>query len=617
MKHKKTISGIITLLVVIVSVSFISAVQCSDGIDNDLDGKIDYPQDNGCANLDDGTESLILGYANGCLNKGDKLKNVFGDTNYECKTTLCLTCVLMTEAGNYTTLFSKCNGLPQCGFSGGGIGGNTTLDITPPELTLISPLEGGLYTSKSVLVKFSLDEKADVYYTNTGGGWTKICDNCGPGLAYSNQRNFNEGLNKVQFKAVDIVGNDVLFNVSFFVDSQNPDISKTEPESGFVSSEFYIEFKEENPTSLVLNIGEYPTIFRSQQINLGSCYDISNNKKACDIDVDLSDYDGQEIDYWYVLEDIAGNSDESGHNTISVDETAPVINNPNSFWTQGNGSNQKYIYFNISITEENLDEVVYTYLDKWGKLKEKKICSNLNNGWCYKKESFTDGNYTLNLQVIDEAGNEINKTLSFLIDTKDPVISKTEPKNEFFSSSSGLFYIEFKEENPTSLVLNIGEYPTIFRSQQINLGSCYDISNNKKACDIDVDLSDYDGQEIDYWYVLEDIAGNSDESGHNTISVDETAPVINNPNSFWTQGNGSNQKYIYFNISITEENLDEVVYTYLDKWGKLKEKKICSNLNNGWCYKKESFTDGNYTLNLQVIDEAGNSIGESISFNVA
>lgn len=417
--NKKIISGIITLLVAIVSVSFISAVQCSDGIDNDLDGKIDYPQDNGCANLDDRTESLILGYANGCLNKGDKLKNVFGDTNYECKTTLCLTCVLMTEAGNYTTLFSKCNGLPQCGFGGGGggIGGNTTLDITPPELTLISPVEVGLYTSKSVLVKFSLDEKAGVSYTdldNGRGKWIKICTECSLGNpSYSNKRSFNEGLNRITFEAKDVVGNKVNKTVSFFIDSQKPKISKTEPKSGFVSSEFYVEFAEENPVSLIINFGNDSAIFKSQQVNLGSCYDIKNHKKACDTDVNLKAYDGQELDYWYVLRDIAGNSVESKHNTISVDETPPVINNPTSFWKQGEGRNQRYIYFNISVTENNFDEVVYSYEDSRGKIRERKICSKLKNGWCYKKESFREGHYDLTIAVRDKAGNSVGKSVSF------------------------------------------------------------------------------------------------------------------------------------------------------------------------------------------------------------
>ncbi len=418
-KSNKTISGIIAVLVVIVSISFISAAQCSDGADNDLDGKIDYPQDNGCDNSDDRTESLILGYANGCLEKGDKLKNVFGEVNYECKTTLCLTCVLMTEAGNYTTLFSKCNGLPQCGFSGGGggVGGNTTLDITPPKFNLISPAEGGIYTSRSIPVEFSLDEEAGVSYTdldNGRGKWTKICTECSPGSpSYSNKRSFNEGLNRIQFEAKDVMGNKANKTVSFFIDSQKPKISKTEPKSGFVSSEFYVEFAEANPTSLIINFGNDSAIFKSQQVNLGGCYDIKSHKKACNTDVNLKAYDGQELDYWYVLRDIAGNSVESRHNTISVDETLPVINNPASFWKQGEGRNQKYIYFNMSITEKNFDEVVYSYEDSRGKIREKKICSKLKNGWCYKKESFREGNYNLTIAVRDKAGNSIGKSISF------------------------------------------------------------------------------------------------------------------------------------------------------------------------------------------------------------
>ena len=75
-------------------------------------------------------------------------------------------------------------------------------------------------------------------------------------------------------------------------------------------------------------------------------------------------------------------------------------------------------------------------------------------------------------------------------------------------------------------------------------------------------------------------------------------------------------KYVYFSINITEENLDEVVYTYIDKKGKEKEKRLCSKLKDGLCEKRVSFKDGTYDLTIQIINEAGNSVGIPASFEI-
>ena len=120
--------GIILLFFVLVlQLQIVSAAQCNDGVDNDLDGTIDYPADSGCDSATDLTEARRLGYESGCLTDGDKLMDIFGNINYACEHDTCNVCVLKTEIGNYTTLPSRCAGLEQCTFgsSGGGNGGGT------------------------------------------------------------------------------------------------------------------------------------------------------------------------------------------------------------------------------------------------------------------------------------------------------------------------------------------------------------------------------------------------------------------------------------------------------------------------------------------------------------
>tara|TARA_B100001971_G_C18226906_1_gene561134 strand:+ start:1561 stop:1914 length:354 start_codon:yes stop_codon:yes gene_type:complete len=93
------------------------------------------------------------------------------------------------------------------------------------------------------------------------------------------------------------------------------------------------------------------------------------------------------------------------------------------------------------------------------------------------------------------------------------------------------------------------------------------------------------------------------------------APIINNIDSYWFQGEGRYNKYIYFEIDLDEDNLDEV--SILDNNARRPRwKRICSRLKNGMCVKKVSFKMGHHEVDVMVMDEAGNAIGERIVFDV-
>jgi len=614
MERRNKVLGISILAIVflVVTLAILSAshlpVQCNDGIDNDLDGKIDFPDDNGCVSGTDRTESLKLGYADGCLTKGDKLKDIFGNLNYECSSTLCKVCVLMTETGNWTTNPKKCNKLVQCGFNNGeGSGGNVELDVTPPVLTINNPIQDTVYNSRKVLVDFEVNEKADVYYTdlNTGRGrWIRVCSNC---QDYSRERGFEEGLNELSFRVKDVVGNKAFFNVSFIIDSQEPRIKKTSPTSGFVNTILFVEFDEENPVDLEVHYGNLETGFVVEQLDLVLDCTQDDDEWMCEKNVSLTAYDEQDIEYWFVVTDIAGNTDESKHYILSVDETNPVINNPDSFFEVDG----RYVYFSINITEKNLDEVGYNYIDDRGRLKEKRLCSKLKGGICEKKISFRDGTYNLTVYVLDEAGNSMGIGIEFFIDSKNPKIKKTLPTRGF---ASGDFYVEFQEENPDELFLYYGTEEDL-RTLNVDLeNDCESIKgkSDKQACDVSVNLTDYNGQEIEYWFGLNDTVGGEDESRHYELDVDTQYPVVNNLESFFEVDG----RRVYFSINITEENLDEVTYNYIDDRDRLKEKRLCSRLRDGLCEKRVSFREGEYALTIQITDEAGNSIGILASFEV-
>lgn len=285
--------------------------------------------------------------------------------------------------------------------------GNATIDGEAPNLTINSPLQGNYYTSRSVLLDIELDERANIYYLdniNGRGKWRRICSKC---YRYNRVRRFKEGFNDLTFRAKDIVGNEVYKNVSFSVDSREPRIRRTEPRRGFASGTFDVQFSEENPVSLMLYYGSVNPGQDSKELDIQEdCY-IEKSRYYCSTYVDLEEYDGEEIEYYFVLEDVAGNIDESRPYELEVDTSPPVLNNPNEFWEQGEGRYQKYIYFDFDITEKNFDEVSY-YDYEENKPRWRRLCSRLRDGRCKKRKSFRRGLHVLDIQITDEAGNAIS-----------------------------------------------------------------------------------------------------------------------------------------------------------------------------------------------------------------
>ena len=606
--NQKTILSIaVAVLLVIVVAHVASAVnnQCSDGIDNDLDGKIDYPEDNGCVDGNDNSESLKIGYASGCFVQGEKLMDVFGHVTFECTVSTCSACILMTEAGNWTTLPSHCYDVPACGFNNGNNSGGVIVDQEPPQFNLTSPLNGSIIMDRQALVEFSLDERADVYYLdliNGKGRWARVCTDCAIGNpSYSKPRVFDEGMNLITFKATDVAGNPINQTVQFFIDSKKPKILKAEPKSGYSNGDFYVEFQEDNPKTLMLYYGN-----DSKEVDIDTDCNASatsNKKYYCNTHADLNSYDGQEIYYWWTLEDIAGNIDNYKMQIIKVDNTAPIIN------SAGHYSDGRYDYIRLNFTEINPDEITYLDLDD-PKGREKSFCRRTDNGICDEKIRLPDGNHDLQIMIYDEAGNVAGTTTNFFTDSKDPKIKKTEPRRGF---ASGEFYIEFDEANPVNLVLHYGNGIVELTKNVIIDSDC--VMDRYYECNTNVDLSIFNGQEIEYWWILDDIVGNIDESKHEELSVDTIEPVLNNPGNYFWYENGT--RYAYFNMSITEDNFEEVTYSYIDDRGRIREKRICSRLDSdGMCYKRISFMRGTYNLTINVKDEAGNMIGLPANFIV-
>jgi len=456
------------------------------------------------------------------------------------------------------------------------------------------PQEDKIYDDDRIEIQASSDFECDWYVMDMNDRRPKFKRMCRDEKFCSKKLSFDEGENSIVIKAVDELGNSAEVEKSFRVDSKKPKIYKTYPKRGFANGVFEIEFKEENPETLVLHYGG-----KEKEINVKACANCrkKGKKTFCSVEVDVSEFDGKRIPYWFVLEDVAGSKDESKKIYLNIVAFAPEISCSSPIDNKVYGSKRQYIR---CLSDKDVDWYYKDLNDRRPKFK--RMCKD--EKICKKRVGFNEGfNDILLRGETAELFNE--ERIQFRVDSKDPRISKTKPRRGF---SDGNFYIEFKEENPKKLSFYYGNS---VRNKNVDIDKNCKEKRGKYSCSVWVNLSDFDNKKIWYWFELIDIAGNKDESKKRKVDVDMTNPVLNNPDSFFELDG----KYIYFDISITEKNFDKAVLSYEYK-GRTKEKRLCSRLRHGKCEKKIRIKDSYKDLKVVIRDEAGNAISERVEMGV-
>jgi hypothetical protein len=275
-------------------------------------------------------------------------------------------------------------------------------NIDALSIDLIEP-HSDLYDSRRVKFNLSMNKEVDklefINHNDRRPRFKRLCRNCDE---YGNERkrliSLSEGENNITLRAT---VNDEIVEENLFlrVDSKEPRIIRTDPRTGFYQGIFMIEFDEKNPSRLDLNYGN-ESLTKASNIDLGECFEY-RGKAKCNVEEDLSDFDGSEIEYWFNLTDIIGNNDLSRERSVDVDTTDPVVNEFN-YTIDGRRIN---FFFNIS--EKNFDAVKYIDYDE-SRPRERTLCSRLKDGICEKRKTFSRGNHNLTINVYDDADNSAN-----------------------------------------------------------------------------------------------------------------------------------------------------------------------------------------------------------------
>ncbi|MEK6923063.1 MAG: hypothetical protein AABX08_04650 [Nanoarchaeota archaeon] len=531
--------------------------------------------------------SSVDAYILYCLHRGESLPpgcedDPNGDCMYTCRSDLCQICT--TDNGvpgvNPRHCFDQ-----ACSFLN-----DDSRDQEAPVLTLHNPTDGETYGNKRVYLTLDVEPEGriDIKDNINGGGWRTVTS--GTVTSYNRKRTFQEGINDVSIRAVKSNGLNDEERVVFYVDSKDPMVVGITPSSNaFLNGDFSVEYTE-------LNLRKVEFQYRGVReidwniIEVQGCQ--AGDRQTCDVNVDLSNYEGDEVEYRFVVYDSA-NSDESKVHTGRVDSVDPILTMATPFES---GYDAKSVLFDLIASEE----VKFYYRDNNDDNgRNKNLC---NSGTlCNKLVNFRDGLWDLTIYAEDEAGGLDSERVIFAIDTKKPKAKKIIPTKNKWVNAEGLVSVEYDETDLQEINLYYGLNGN---DRRIALEDCP--SGKRQSCDVNVDFSEYNGEEITAYFTVSDNY-NEVSSGIVNWKVDTEVPRY--LDGFGASSTRIDGDVVNFDLKATEIGDFEYKEAGSDMYRNLCRNKID-------CSKSKRFRPGHYTLDLMIVDAAGNSYVEQVSFDI-
>jgi hypothetical protein len=452
------------------------------------------------------------------------------------------------------------------------------IDLTLPNLEVNSP-EDIIYEERRIDIDLDADEMLkEIRMSKDHGNFRSLCTNCD---SYFKSSYFTDGEHILEFEAEDFAGNIEEEEVTFFVDSRPPRVYDFWPDDEEIihGTEFGIKYTEQENldyVKLFWQVDDEPWNETDLDCDTG-------RSEECVIDMDLAMYDGSEIHYYFELRDDI-NVVKTEIRTLYVDNSAPVLTifEP-SFVLQ----ESRRVLFDLETDEPaklsySIDGTRY-----------RTLCRNCDSYYGYK--TFRDGDYKVWIKAEDEIGNDYKELIEFEIDSRKPRIYSTLPRTKYVDN--GNFIVSYSEDNLQSVTLHLGDQPYP--------GVCKD--GQRQECIINGDIGLFDGQEVDYYFEIEDIFGNIVKSRPRTIIPDVTDPVIT---ILSPEDNETYNSYVNFNIELSEK-VKKLWYEDLDTG---YTRTLCTNCDS--YNRRKRFRDGEYSFNFIAEDFVGNTNDLDLSFVV-
>jgi hypothetical protein len=317
-------------------------------------------------------------------------------------------------------------------------------DITPPVITIISPMDG-LITNGDVTLEYTVEDDVSIFSEISISGPPS-------GTVYS-----AEGFYDITITAIDKAGNSATASISFTIDKTAPVINFIQPEAGYYNTEQIVEWEviEEHPDMIIATHpsgtvfdveGTYTVTveatdqagnFASKSLTLvldktapiititGPTEGYYNTDQTVEWEVSDEYLYGESANYpspttftedgiyqvTVSATDLAGNTATASSAEFVIDKTPPVITI--------NGPDAGYYNTPQTVTwivdEANIKQIIYNY----------------ESGTTFD----SDGTYQVTITVIDLAGNMATaSSAEFTIDTTPPEITITGPATGYYNT---------------------------------------------------------------------------------------------------------------------------------------------------------------------------------------
>ncbi len=427
-----------------------------------------------------------------------------------------------------------------------------TIDAVPPTITLNSPTNNSVFDPGATLDFTVSDTNLGAVTYNLGSGpaaFTAPWDISTSGWA--------DGAYNVTIVANDTAGNSAVAVFHFEVDSLAPVITTVFPSSGaYISGGQTADFSVADPH------------FNTATWSNGS----GNNAITAPFDVSLAGW----ADGAYTI--VVNASDVLGHTSsrsvsFTIDSVGPtvVLNSPsnNSYFVAGRT-------LDFSAGDTNLATVVSSNGGAF---------STFASPYDISTTGMPDGTLTVRVNATDLAGNFLNISFSFTVDSTAPSVFLNSPSNNSYFAAGRTLDFGVTETNLASVVSSTGGAYT-------TLASAYDISTGglpDGAITVRLNATDLAGNFVNISFAF---------------TIDSTLPtvVLNTPsnNSYFAAGRT-------LDFSVADTNLASVVSSNGGAYSALGAPYDLST--TGWA-------DGAYTVRVNATDLAGNFVNMSFSFTV-
>jgi len=357
-----------------------------------------------------------------------------------------------------------------------------------------------------------------------------------------------------------------------------------------------------NVTVVEANIGTALLQIRTGGVDTSNytmnCSTIGGSNYACNY-TNSSIADGR-YNYTVYINDTAGNLNNSGQQTVLVDNVAPVLtmNQPAATNLSTASAN-----FNVT-TNENTKYCNYSLSP--GTTTYTTNYTMNNNGMRDFNDtnvSIADGTYTVKYYCFDYAANlNSSVTRTFGIDATFPsnitFVTLTPANASNQTSTSITFNVSVVEANIRTALLQIRTGGVDTSNYTMN---CFTIGGSNYACNY-TNSSLANGR-YNYTVYVNDTAGNLNLSGIQTVLVDNVNPDLAYGGQVENPGANVSRTWIFVNVTVTEANFRNITFNLRNNTGTFNSTTYTATT---FFVNFTGLTDGNYTYNTTIFDQAGN-----------